>query len=228
MHNGERLGIDHLKVLAKRLKTEAEYLYRYGDITFDKQFLKMHPADRLILLYIALSEGDRDIKAVADKLRLYVNVKFSDIEELQSLISDDDLKRLSVTRNQGEDKIKPDTNDTERIMKELRKACKVMGYLEVEDAYWVIISPDCEKEATWVEASAYHKGNMKLLFSDHVYFNIDEAEQYRLIERMKEGAYILHLHNHPAGNSILPSVNGQYKIGINGHEKSPTCNWQCR
>jgi hypothetical protein len=36
------------------------------------------------------------------------------------------------------------------------------------------------------------------------------------------------LTNQAADTTHLPDVNGQYKIGINGHEKSSTYTWQSR
>lgn len=208
MHNSKRISIEQLRSVLKKLKSEAEYLYRYGDITFDKQFLNMPSADQLMLLYIAITEGDRDAKTVAHELKNRANIIFSDIEELRSRLHKEDLKKLNDSQQKNPKNYEKELSKeaTERIRAELSKACQKIGCLDIEDAYWVLIPEIYGREALWIEASGNYKGDVKFLFSDHVYYNLEGEELYWLIERMKESLYVLHLHNHPTGNKISPST----------------------
>jgi hypothetical protein len=222
----KHLIVDDIKNMLENMKKEAEFVYRYGGFaTLDKTFLKLENTDKLLLLYIALTEGDEDIKHVANELKLLSRVTFSNINELRTKLVEEDIEMWLATKA----KIKSlfDEQDIEkynsRISEELKKACDEIGYLAVENALWVLIPSDLSEDAIWYDATEHLLGNYKVSFPDSVNSNLSEDETNELIELMKNAALVLHIHNHPPMNQLLPSV-GDRSFSATWKYKDPLFN----
>lgn len=203
------MGLGYLRSMLPDLKNESAYLYRYNSFSsFDLKFKKMTNANQARLLYIAYTEGDKDIAFVANRLKNISEIKFNEINELLVNFSTEEIEVLADDNEEIKyiDKNELSSDEKERICFELKKACKLMGNLHVENAYWVILYPDVEESTLWIPASeGYRAGSINIYFSDHVYSKMSDEEKCNLIDQMKKAAFVLHLHNHPPFSPVLPS-----------------------
>jgi hypothetical protein len=208
-YSNSKPGLEHIRSMLPILKSEAAYLYRYGSFSsFDLKFKNMTSITQARLLYIAYTEGDSDVVFAANRLRNIAKVSFRSTDDLLVNFSSEEIVKLPVENeiNNVIDKHVLTPEEEERIRLELKKACSLMGNLLVENAYWVILFPVAEANSLWIPAAeGYRAGSKTIHFDDHVYNKMGDVEKYNLIDKMKNAAFILHLHNHPTISSVLPS-----------------------
>ena len=150
----DRLHIDEIRDLVRHLKKGAESLYRYGDpgravTIFDNLGIN----DKKRLIYWALKEGDNDIKNVAKYLMRKLRPTPEDQEHLLTQMDPNDRAEIEQIESIKEEK--PPTlsvNDCERIHEVLKKACSKIGFIEQEEAFWILIPENPLEKTLWIQA----------------------------------------------------------------------------
>ena len=188
--------IEELRDKLSILKHDAEYLYRYGSPANSIElFNKLSLDDRKILIYLALSEEDKDVQNVSHYLMQQLSPAPRNRKELLTQMSPEIRVAL-------EDK--PSTPkslaaiDEQRIIEELRKGCDRIGHFKIEEAFWILIPNDPAEEAVWIKAVG---GKDEILsrvrMPSQVIYYPQERRKLELITAMRGALWILHIHNHP-------------------------------
>jgi hypothetical protein len=193
---GNRRHIEELRDELSILRHDAEFLHRYGSPASSVGlFNRLSQDDRKRLIYLALAEGDADVQSVAHYLMQKLTPAPRNKEELFAQMSSEDRTELE------DEPLKPRSLtpiDERRIIEELRKARDQIGFLEVEEAFWILIPHDLAEEAAWIEAVggqdeiSSHFRNPFL-----VVYDPKKEEKYALITAIRTALWILHIHNHP-------------------------------
>jgi hypothetical protein len=187
---------EELRDILVSLKHDAEYLYQYGDLGYSKDvFHGLSVNDQRILIYLALTEGDKDIQNVAQELMQRFWKKSLSPTELLATIPPEDkaefMKESCISKSSEE-------TIAQRIDTELHKACERIGHLETEEAFWILIPDAPAAEAVWVEAVGTEgKISSSVRFHNQVIYEPDKEEKYELLSLMRKARHILHVHNHP-------------------------------
>ena len=191
-----RRHIEELSDKLSILKHDAEFLYRYDNLASSVDFFNsLSLDDRKKLIYLALTEGDKDVQNVAHYLMQKLSLVPRNMEELLA-------QKTSEDRAELEDKsLRPESltaSDRQRITEELRRARDQIGFLEVEEAFWILIPNDPAEKALWIEAVG---GKDEILSQFRMSFQVryepKKEEKYDLITAMRKALCILHIHNHP-------------------------------
>ncbi len=205
----KRLSTDELRDKIFLFKNGIESLYRYGDPGRSKIFFNnLSNDDQKRLLYWALIEGDKDIKIVAkyfmqqldptpkDEKELLVQMKPSDRDEIEAISSQFDkyqanTELLKVSKT--------------KIVEILTEACEKIGFQGVEEAFWVLIPSDFERNPVWLRAKGIASNNISKYIGlpDRVYYEPEKEEQYKLLSMMRESSLVLHIHNHPTTQDTI-------------------------
>lgn len=201
---GERYSVKDLRDMLNRLKRESEFLYQYGDLSsFNDLFNKLSLDDQKRLIYLALTKGDKDVKNVARYLMKKLNPAPKNFKELLTQISPEDItelesppmedEQLELTENEP-----LTTAAQQRIDEELQKACNKIGFLEVEEAYWILIPSDPAEETIWIEAvGGENKELSRVRIPTLVMYEPTKPEKHNLLIAMRRASCIIHVHNHP-------------------------------
>ncbi len=189
--------IEELRDKLSVLKHDAEFLYRYGALSGSVDFFgKLPPENQRVLLYLALTEGDEDVRNVAHVL---MGPVLSSAEELLRQMSAYNRDQLEEARKSGQSKQGLVAKlDVERATNELRKACNRIGSLAIEEAFWILLPCDPAEKALWIEAAGA-TGRVPDGFrtSSYVPYEPTRDEKHRLLVSMQKAAWVLHVHNHP-------------------------------
>lgn len=195
-----RRHIEELRDMLSRLKQEAAFLYRYGNLaSLDDFFNNLSLDDKKRLIYLALTEGDKDIQNVANYFLKKLSPVPRNLKELLAQMSSEDKGELAELM---EDKLSGPKSltaiDEQRITAELRKACDRIGFLEVEEAFWILIPKDPAKDGFWIEAvGGKDETSVRLRFPSEVMYDPEKEEKYDLLTTMRNAMWVLHVHNHP-------------------------------
>lgn len=212
MSDRRNRNTEELRDILVSLKHDAEYLYQYGDLSYSKDvFNGLSVNDQRRLIYLALSEGDKEMQNVAQELMQRFWERSLSPTELLATMSPEDkaefMKESYITESSEE-------TIAQRIDTELHKTCERIGHSEVEEAFWILIPNDPAVEAVWVEAVGTEgKVSSFVRFHNQVIYNPDREEKYELMSLMRKARYILHVHNHPETPGYItyckPSDNDQ-------------------
>jgi hypothetical protein len=201
MHN--RLNTDELRDKIYLFKNGVESLYRYGDPGNSKIFFNtLSNDDQKRLLYWALIESDEDIKIIAKYFMQQLNPAPKDEKELLAQMKPSDRGEIEAILSQF-DKYQVDTELLEvskkKIDEILAEACGKIGFVDIEEAFWVLIPSDLSQKATWLRAKGIAGNNISSYIGlpNCVYYEPEKREQYKLLSMMRESLLILHIHNHP-------------------------------
>jgi len=210
----DRHYIEELRDMLSRLKHDSEFLYQYGSPGSSVDFFNsLSLDDRKRLIYLALTEGDKDVQNVAHYLmqklspvprnlkELFAQLTPEDKTEFEKLMEDKQLRPKLLT-----------IIDQQKITEELQKICNQIGFLEVEEAFWILIPNDPGEETLWIEAvGGKEDGLNRVRLPSQVMYDPTKEEKHDLITAMRGALWVLHVHNHPelAGyiNSCEPSRN---------------------
>jgi len=189
----DNLNIEKLLDMIAVLKKDAEFLYRYGKPANAEIFNKLSKDDQKRLACLTLIKGDKDARNVIN----YLMSKPS-LENLLEELSAKDREEIINVTSGGE------TNpqsllplDQQRIIDVLFKARNKMGSLNVEEAYWILIPGEVDKEAVWIKAMGNQNSKENLLLSFRVIYDPTQDEKNELTTAMRNAQWILHIHNHP-------------------------------
>ena len=95
MTMSNRHHIEELSDMLSRLKYDAEFLYRYGSLASSVDlFDSLSLDDKKRLIYLALTEGDKDVQNVAHCLMQKLSRAPQNFEELLAQISPEDRTEL--------------------------------------------------------------------------------------------------------------------------------------
>lgn len=180
------------------LKHDAESLYRYGELSSSIDlFNELSPENQRVLLYLALTEGDKDVQNVAHRLMGPVPSSPEELLQQMSPYSRDQLEEDPKDIQSEQSAMV--ASDAERVANELREACNRIGSLAVEEAFWILLPFDARGKAIWIEAAgvAGHQVLDRLRFPSHVLYELTRDEKHTLIVSMQKAAWVLHVHNHP-------------------------------
>ena len=194
-------SLDEIREAMNVLDHDVDSLYRYNDpIESIKLFDKMTIRDKRRLLYWALKEEDADICSVAGYLMGKLDLTPNDIGGLSSQMPKEDVLEIKEVLKQihgidSKQKKVPTEYEQEQIIKVLSDACKKIGFLIVEKAYWVLIPHDVGGEPKWIECS---NKNIIERSPFQVFYTPDKQERVKLLELMRESSWIINVHNHPS------------------------------
>lgn len=198
-----RSSADELRDKICLLKKGAESLYRYGDPGSSKTFFNnLSNDDQKRFLYWALIEGDRDVKIIAKYFMEQLNPAPKDVAELLAQMKRSDRDEIQKISSQF-DKFKVNTElsevEKQKVIEILTEACAKIGFIEVENAFWVLIPSDFSKNAVWLQARGIAGTNVSsyIGWPEKVCYDPEKEEQYKLLSMMREASLILHIHNHP-------------------------------
>lgn len=204
----KKISTDELRDKIWLLKKGAESLYRYGDPGSSKAIFKsLSSNDQKRFLYWALIEGDTDIKNIAKYFMQQLNPCPNDDKDLLKQMSTNDREEIETINSQ----VKNSKIDTElleeykqKIKNILSEACNKIGFLDVEEAFWVLIPYDSSENIIWLQARG-RSGHISshITWSDHVCYDPEKNEQYELLNMMRESLFVIHIHNHPTTPNII-------------------------
>lgn len=123
----------------------------------------------------------------------------NDAKELLSQMDPNDRDEIKTISSQGKNYQVKTKLLKPKIMEILTEACNEIGSLEIEEAFWVLIPSDSSKNAVWLQARG-RSGHVSsaIAWSDHVCYDPEKEEQYKLLSKMRESSFVLHIHNHPS------------------------------
>jgi len=203
-----RLSTDELRDKICHFKKGAESLYRYGDPGSSKTlFNSLSNNDQKRLLYWALIDGDTDIKNIAKYFMQQLNPAPNDVKELLAQMNPNDRDEIETIYSQVKN-CQVDTEllepDKQKIMEILTEACNKIGSLEIEEAFWVLIPSEPSKSTIWLQARG-RSGHISsdIAWPDHVCYDPEKEEQYKLLSKMRESSFVLHIHNHPTTSNTV-------------------------
>jgi len=211
-----RLSIDELRDIVGHLKKGSESLYRYGDVGHSKTlFDRLSDNDQKRLLYLALLESDKDITNVATSLMQQLRLPLKDLEDLLAHMNANDkeeIEKLQVQLKQDERELSD--ADRQRIMDVLCESCDKMGSLLYEEAFWVLIPLDPDKNVAWIPASGKgERDYTHVRLPGQVQYDPEKEEQYKLLSQMRESSFVLHIHNHPSTpNTVYGASSSDYSF----------------
>lgn len=200
MTTSNRHHIEELRDMLSNLKRDAEFLYRYGSPGSSVGlFQSLSLDDRKRLIYLALAEGDEDVQNVARYLMQNLSSPPRNLAELLAQMSPEDKAEFAEIREDKLLKTKSLTViDRQRITEELRKVCGRIGFLKVEEAFWILIPKDPIGDAIWIEAvGGKDEVLSRIRLPFQVMYDPKKEEKYDLITAMRRALWILHIHNHP-------------------------------
>jgi len=219
-----RRHIEELRDMFSRLKQEAEFLYRYGRLASLEDFFKgLSLEDKKRLIYLGLTEGDKDIQNVANYFMKKLSPTPENPKELLAQMSSDDkaeLAELIEDKLTGSKYLTP--IDEQRISEELRKACNQIGFLEVEEAFWILIPKDPAEDSSWIKAlGGKDETSESIRLPNKVLYEPPKEEKYKLLTDMRKALWVLHVHNHPklSGHNSICEPSGD-DLGFALHWKS--------
>lgn len=195
--------IEELRDELARLRSDVASLHRYGSAAGSLAFLdKLTDCDKRILLYVAVTEGDADVVAVAEYL---MKSRFADVQSFDELIQDlpsDILKVLSpkrAPRVRSAASMRAGAKLVPELAREaLARACEQMGALDFEDAYWIVLRSRGTDQTQWIQAIDMGDSAISdVRFSSQTVFDPDYHELHELLAEMREADLVLHVHNHP-------------------------------
>ena len=92
----------------------------------------------------------------------------------------------------------------QEITRILYEACKKLGFLNNEEAFWVLIPYDPSKSNIWLQARGkIGHISAQITWPDHVCYEPELEEQYKLLNMMRESLFVIHIHNHPTVPNLL-------------------------
>ncbi|RMD60731.1 hypothetical protein D6833_09245, partial [Candidatus Parcubacteria bacterium] len=200
--------LEKLRDMLECLRHDAEFLYRYGDLASSLDlFRQLDADDKRRLIALALIEGDEDTQNVARYLMRELRPRPANLEELKSQLSPKYRAEVE-TYGQEPQPIEMTEGDKEEILEELWEACRTMGTLDVEEAYWVLIPETVGDDIVWIEAmGGEYEFYEKFRSPFEIGYKPGEEDFYELLESMREAQWVLHIHNHPGPPSVcLPSA----------------------
>jgi len=189
--------LEELRDKLSALKHDAEFLYQYGELSGSIDFFdKLSPENQRLLRYLALTEGDEDVRNVAHRLMGPVPNSPEELLRQMSPYNRDQLEEARKGRQSKQGLMT--TSDAERATNELREACNRIGSLAVEEAFWILLPCDPTEKALWIEAAG-ETGQVLdgYRISSHVAYEPTRDEKHSLIVSMQKAAWVLHVHNHP-------------------------------
>jgi len=223
---GERPHTEELRDMVEVFKKEAEWLYRYENLITSYNFFKaLSINDQKRLIYWVLKEGDEDARKVAHYLIKNFRLPWNTLEELLMQMEPQDKAEIEAILAQSvrdEHVFFPSDTDQGRIQDVLLQAQNRIGYLMVEEAYWVLIPYNTTEGPIWITAI-----DEPARFKSHshspgqVFYHPNETEKYKLLTAMHSASWILHIHNHPklfsGSDSLRPSLSD---LEFSGYWKS--------
>jgi hypothetical protein len=200
-----RCHLEKLRAMLATLQQDAANLYQYGNLTITWDVCdSINDDDKKRLVALALIEGDEDVKNTAGFLmgKLF-KLSAGNLDKLILQMNLEDRQEMETIREQSQGvkaQAKLTISDRNRIILELQKACDHFGSLEFEEARWILIPSDPSEEATWISAMGGGRDDFysSIAAADRVGYAPTEGELFGLLDDMKEAAWILHVHNHPA------------------------------
>jgi len=91
----ENQSIEELREMLLILEKDAASLYRYGELSIaDLRFKNLSNTDQIKLLYLALTEGNKDVIAVARELRRLYKIAYSTADELVGSLPNEDKNEV--------------------------------------------------------------------------------------------------------------------------------------
>ncbi len=196
--------IEELRDMLSYFKSDAESLYRKGQPGVSiNLFRKLTGVDQKKLLCLALIIGDNDIENVAKYLMQKFDLTSRSIEELLAQMPAEDKAEIEEIHIQALRTKLPNGPSAlsrlpriqqKRIVQEICKACREIGALYYEEAFWILVPKDLADDALWIKAS---EGQDELRSPISVRYDPKSDEKYNLISKMRRALWILHVHNHP-------------------------------
>jgi hypothetical protein len=198
-----RNHIEKLRDMLTSLEYDAQFLYQYGSIsTSSDLFDELSDCDKKRLIALALIEGNADIQNVARCLMARLNPRPATLQALLSQMSPDDRKEAETYGIQESSQnrlIQLTPAASNRILEELQAACREVGTKDLEEAYWILVPVDLSEDATWIAAMGGEDDFFSRFGSPYeVGYRLGQDEEYELVSDLKDAAWILHVHNHPA------------------------------
>jgi hypothetical protein len=204
----KRLCTDELRDKIWLLKKGAESLYRYGDPGSSKAIINnLSSNDQKRFLYWALIEGDTDIKNIAKYFMDQIYPSFNNSDDLLNNLNQNDRAEIEtiisqITNSKMDNEISGDLK--QRITKILTEACTKLGFLNEEEAFWILIPCDSSEYDVWIQAKG-KTGHISSIISwpDHVCYEPELDEQYKLLNMMRKSLFVIHIHNHPQVPNLI-------------------------
>ena len=94
-HRKDNQSIEELRKMLLIFEKDAASLYRYGGLSIaDIKFKTLSNTDQIKLLYLALTEGNKDVIAVAREIRRLNKITYSTADELVESLPYDDKNEI--------------------------------------------------------------------------------------------------------------------------------------
>jgi hypothetical protein len=197
--SGQKRTIYELRALLGRFKADAEFLYRYQNLAYVHKVIEpLGTTDRVRLLALALAEQDEDVRAVARHVcsQLALPDRLEDLLARLSPEERQEVEQVSSTREPGAPTDMPAELE-ERVRKELRGLREELSELDVEEAYWVLLTDKEHEAGAWIPAWGSSRDQDEILLPTKVLYRPQKDEHYELLQRIRHSVLALHVHNHP-------------------------------
>lgn len=197
--------IGELRDMLGNLKADARFLAQDRELGDSVAvFYSLSLENRLTLLYLALTEGDRDVQNIAHRLMgtLALDSIPQTPKDLLVMLTARSRAELAKLNEVGTGQ--PGEPDRLRIAEHLKEACNRIGSLQIEEAFWILVLGRSGEGTTWIQASgsgAEPRPGLRLAFYSQVIFSLTEREMNNLLATVKRSRWALHVHNHPASRS---------------------------
>ena len=168
---------------------------------------KTVPALLAGVLCWALIEGNNDIKNIAKYFIKQIDPSLNDASDLLKHLSFKDREEIEfvvsqITNTEIDNEISGELK--QEITRILYEACKKLGFLNNEEAFWVLIPYDPSKSNIWLQARGkIGHISAQITWPDHVCYEPELEEQYKLLNMMRESLFVIHIHNHPTVPNLL-------------------------
>lgn len=198
----DNIHIEKLHDMVYMLECDAEFLFRYGDLSSSWDlFCSLNLRNQKRLIALALLDGSDDAKIVARFLMGKLKPRVDHVEDLFNQMDVGDRSEIEnyVSRSSLNNFWSFITQvDRYRILNELRDACEQIGSLEVEEAYWILIPFQSNQLANWIRAVGGKDSIYNIAASTlEVGYQPDEEELFELLTAIRNSAWSIHVHNHP-------------------------------
>jgi hypothetical protein len=191
--------IEELRDVLEKLRGDAVYLYRYGELGPCLSILdRLQEHDRRRLLGLALAANDPDLSNIALHLLAHLDPPVSGATELLMQLSEQDRSEIREQFQPGiERAMSPE--EEQLLRQELMKAITSMSPLKLETANWIFLSRKGSTESVWLAGSGGTDGQVpaELCVENRLYYNPDSETCWKLFHMVRKSNWALHVHNHP-------------------------------
>ena len=90
--------------------------------------------------------------------------------------------------------------NNQKIIEELKKACEQIGFIDVEESFWIVIPKNPEEEAVWLDAVESGRDNeflSSVRLPGTATCRPSEEKIKELVTIFNQALRVLHIHNHP-------------------------------